>query len=504
MKNKLAILIILISTLSLPSSACEPTPTLSPTHIPPPTNSPVPPTSTLSPTATEISLPEITIKQGDFYFKMDGKPSFILSRNITGKIKDDFNTRLEWAHQGGTKVIRVHLTHGWWGDPWINKDWSVDEKWAQDWDSFFDQAQADGIFVIPVFGVWADWNNGKPDWGSPFWQYNPLNSINGGLVSSPYELFQSDSITQQHWMAWVKSLVERWQDRKNIAAWEIFSEINIASGAPGTKDSKGGVDEATGVDFTNKSMTIIHAADPQHRPVTLSLAGVYSPNDPWAEYYKLDSLDFIEIHPYSDTLDRELVKEVQQYRSQYQKPVMIGESGLWSMATKANASIGIKHAIWAGLVSGSMNGRALWGNDGYSIYSTDDHALAFQFMQTYATTELPVTHFVNGVDFSGFKPLEVTTSSDVWGAVVGNDHAILGWFRDAGSEPPDWNLQPTISKQSVMITITGTATNWKVDFYDTKDGTTILSSSSVSVTGNTITIPLPDFHDDIAFKAYTQ
>ena len=204
-------------------------------------------------------MPELTVKQGDFYFSIDGKPSFILSRNITGKTKEDFSTLLEWAHQGGTKVIRVHLTHGWWGDPWINKDWSVDEKWAQDWDSFFDQAQADGIFVIPVFSVWADWNNGKPDWGSPFWQYNPLNSANGGLVSSPYELFQSDSITQQHWMAWVKTLVERWQGRKNIAAWEIFSEINIASGAPDTTDPKGGVDEATGVDFTNKAMTIIHA-----------------------------------------------------------------------------------------------------------------------------------------------------------------------------------------------------------------------------------------------------
>jgi Glycosyl hydrolase catalytic core len=504
MKNKLAIFIILISTLSLLLSACGPAPTPSPTLTPPPTNSPVPPTPTLPPTATAVSLSELTLKQGDFYFSVDGKPSFILSRNITGKTKDDFDTLLEWAHQGGTKVIRVHLTHGWWGDPWINKDWSVDEKWVQDWDSFFDQAQADGIFIIPVFGVWADWNNGKPDWGSPFWQYNPLNTANGGLVSSPDELFQPDSTAQQHWMTWVKTLVEHWQGRKNIAAWEIFSEINIASGGPVSTDPKGEMDEATGVDFTNKAMAIIHAADPQHRPVTLSLAGVYSPNDQWSQYYNLDSLDFIEIHPYSDTLDRELVKEVQQYRNQYQKPVIIGESGLWSMATKANASIGIKHAIWAGLVSGSMNGRALWGNDGYSIYSTDDHALAFQFMQTYATTELPAAHFVSGIDFSGFKPLEVTTSSDIWGAAVGNENSILGWFRDESSEPPDWNLQPTISKQSVTITIPGSASNWKVDFYDTKDGITILSSNSANATGNTITVSLPDFHDDIAFKAYAQ
>jgi len=43
-----------------------------------------------------------------------------------------------------------------------------------------------------------------------------------------------------------------------------------------------------------------------------------------------------------------------------------------------------------------------------------------------------------------------------------------------------------------------------VDFYDTKTGSTILSSASVTRQGDAITIPLPDFRDDIAFKAYSQ
>ena len=111
------------------------------------------------------------------------------------------------------------------------------------------------------------------------------------------------------------------------------------------------------------------------------------------------------------------------------------------------------HLGWIGI--GVSEWTRPWGNDGYSIYSTDNHALAFQFIQRYATTELPVAHFVSDVDFSGYKPLTVTTSSQVWGAAVGNYHSILGWFRDAGSEPPDWNLQTTISKQSVTLTIPG-------------------------------------------------
>jgi hypothetical protein len=488
-------------------SGCAPASTVSPalaatTSVAPTGSALVTPSPTAVPTATPF--PALTLQAGDSYFRVDGTPSFLLSRNPTGKTQADFDTALDWARQGGTRVVRVHIMAGWLGDPWINQDWSVNEKWAQDWDGFFDRAQADGIYVIPVFGVWADWNDGTPDWGNAFWKNNPLNSANGGPVSSPGELFSPGSDTQNHWLAWVKTLVERWQGRQNIAAWEIFSEINIASGATGHTDAKGGVDEAAGVDFTNKAMTAIHAADPQHRPVTLSLAGVYAATDQWADYYHLASLDFIEIHPYSDTLDRELVSEVRQYRDTYNKPIMIGESGLWSTTFKTNAQVGIEHAIWAGLVSGAMNGRALWTEDGYDIWSAPTTSDAMAFMQTYATAELPLAKFTSGVDFSGFGPLTSTSSSGVWGAAVGNDKAVLGWYRDATCEPPDWPTKPVVSNQTVTITVPGTVSSWRVDFYDTKTGTTILSSASVTRHGSTVAIELPDFQNDIAFKLNAQ
>jgi hypothetical protein len=470
-------------------------------------------TSTLLPPApttlgtsapTPIPLSTVKLAPGEYYFRVDDKPTFMLSRNPTGKTREDFDTTLNWAHQGGTKIVRVHLTHGWWSDPWINNDWSVNEKWAQDWDNFFDEAQADGIYVIPVFGVWADWNGGTPDWGSPLWQYNPLNSANGGPVGLPGDLFIPDSDTQNHWMEWVKTLVERWQGQQNIIAWEIFSEIDIPSGAIGHMATEGGLDEATGIDFTNKAMTIIHGADSENRPITLSLAGVYSSAGKWKEYYNLDSLDFIEVHYYSDTLDRDLISQVRKFLTEYQKPVLIGESGLWSMIHNANADIGIQHAIWAGMVSGAMNARALWDNDGYYFYANSNRAEAIAFMQAYNITELPIANFTNNIDFSGFQPLTTTYTSGVWGAAVGSEKIVLGWFRDVTCEPPDWTMLPVITNQTVTLTVPGTAYNWKVDFYDTKTGTEIISSTTVNRKDNTITLLFPDFKDDIAFKLYVQ
>jgi hypothetical protein len=501
-KTFLNIAAVLI-TLSLLFSGCASGQTTeAPYAAPSLTEQAVNPTLAQTATATLVPLAVLSLQPGDFYFSIDGKPTFILSRNPTGKTETDFDTVLDWAHLGGTRVIRVHLTHGWWGDAWINQDWSVNEKWAQNWDHFFDEAQADGIYVIPVFGVWADWNNGTPDWGSSLWQYNPLNTANGGPVTSPGDLFTPESDTQKHWMEWVKTLVQRWQGQENIAAWEIFSEIDIASGAAGHMYSTGSVDEATGIAFTDEAMSLIKGADKLTRPVTLSLSGVYSSAGKWNEYYNLDSLDFIEVHYYSDKIDRDLVSQVRKYLTKYQKPVLIGECGLWSMVHNENAEVGIRHAIWAGMVSGAMNGRALWDQDGYYIYTISNRISAMEFMQTYAKIELPVVNFTKSLDFSGFQPITAKFSSGVWGAAIGNETMILGWYRDATIEPPDWNMKSVVSKQTVNITVPGTATEWRINFYNTRTGTDIISSTLVTRKGDQVTITLPDFTDDIAFKLF--
>jgi hypothetical protein len=79
---------------------------------------------------------------------------------------------------------------------------------------------------------------------------------------------------------------------------------------------------------------------------------------------------------------------------------------------------------------------------------------------------------------------------------------VIGWFRDAQCEPPDWPLQPVISKQNVTISVPGSAANWHVDFYNTETGIDIISSALVTRNSGQITVILPDFTNDIAFKLY--
>jgi hypothetical protein len=79
---------------------------------------------------------------------------------------------------------------------------------------------------------------------------------------------------------------------------------------------------------------------------------------------------------------------------------------------------------------------------------------------------------------------------------------VLGWFRDATSEPPDWNLLPNISGQTVTLVIPGSAKDWQVDFYDTKTGNALGGSTLLTRQGDHVKIAMPDFTDDIAFKLF--
>jgi hypothetical protein len=88
--------------------------------------------------------------------------------------------------------------------------------------------------------------------------------------------------------------------------------------------------------------------------------------------------------------------------------------------------------------------------------------------------------------------------------VVGNGTSAIGWFRDANCIPPNWPLAGVIAGQKVMISVPGTAANWQVDFYNTSNGTHLIESITVSQKGNVVTVPLPDFEDDIAFKMFVK
>jgi hypothetical protein len=492
---------IVLTGLILILSSCNPVPTAEPeaSVVPEATAEPaVAPTNTTAPVLTptpaptSIPLPAFSLKPGDFYFSTNNMPGMVYTRNVAVMFYEDFDTLLDWSAAGGTKVIRFGLTNyaGIGGYPYTNTG-ELNVTVVLKWEKLLDNAEKHGIYVLPFFTGWADLNTtGTSDWAN-----NPINAAKGGPAQKPTDLFREGTAASAAWFKYVTALVTRWQARRNILAWEVLAESNLIQG----------ITEQQGIAFVEKMAAEIHAAESSPRPITASLGA--QEIQAWPNFYKSKAIDITQTHPYPTNLDRSLVDIAHTYRTRYNKPVLIGESGLnWEkpdvLVTSApNAQRGIEHAIWAGVVSGMMNARSLFWEDSYAIYFPTMRSL---WLNRYAEAELPAARFTQGVDFSNFEPLGVKypAGTKIWGAALGNARMAIGWFRDAASEPPSWNLQPSLKGQTVTTTLPGTSQNWQADFYDTKTGDPLGGSVLLTRQGGGVTVPLPDFSDDIAFKLF--
>jgi hypothetical protein len=126
---------------------------LTSTQVPPE----ITPSKVVIATAAGTTLPEITLNKGDFYFSVDGKPGFIFSRNLAGYQRSQYYQLLDLTNTGGSKFVRIQLDS--FGMGYSNTG-EVDETWAEKWDDVFEKAASNGIYVMPTFSAWYDWNDG--------------------------------------------------------------------------------------------------------------------------------------------------------------------------------------------------------------------------------------------------------------------------------------------------------------------------------------------------------
>ena len=206
--------------------------------------------SASNPIATARQDSQITLHSGDFYFSIDGTQRFVLSRNLAAYIPQDYNLLLGWCVKGGTRIVRLAVDNRAMGGLGYTNSGAVNEEWFANWELVFEAAEAQGIYVIPVFDSWVNWNEGND------WHFNPLNVANGGPAATSAELFKADSATRTLWLLWLQNVITRWQTHPNILAWEIFSEISLTQG----------VTEISGVEFIEQAAAIIRAADSSQRP----------------------------------------------------------------------------------------------------------------------------------------------------------------------------------------------------------------------------------------------
>jgi hypothetical protein len=426
--------------------------------------------------------PRFQLPGGEKFFRVNGQPAFVLGRNPVGLNPPAYDDHFRHAVAAGELFMRIHFTFS----PPGEKAGEIDAGVLKAWDEILDAAEKRGLAVLPALGVWADWNDGSRKETWHFWHENPFNVKRGGPAKRPSDLFE-DTLCRKLWLTRLETLVKHWRDRPAIVGWEIFSELDLVTAAT----------EDRAVDFAERAAAVIRAADPLKRPVTASQAGI----NEWPKLLKSSALDFIQVHPYAGgtfkgNLDEMIISVVRARLKQYGKPVLLGECGLDSAPPRGTldaavrAEIGIRHAIWASVVSGAMNGRMLWWQDGYDQFEKAD------LCRHYHKAAAPAATFLRGVDYTGFAPIECELPADLKGAVIGNQKMRLGWFRDARCWPPDWSMRQ-LSK--LQVTMEAPGKSWQVEFFDPVTGKST-AKGEIAVEQQRIRIVLPDFEGSVAIK----
>ncbi len=430
---------------------------------------------------SDTTSPVVELRKGERFFRIDGKQAFVLGRNPVGVSPEAFVEHFQKAAAAGERFMRIHFTYS----PSGEKAGEIHPDMLKMWDAVLDAAEKHRLAVLPVLGIWSDWNDGSRGETWHLWEKNPFNATLGGPAKRPSELLD-DTACRGLWFKRLETFVKHWAPRPCIVGWEIFSEVDLITGAT----------EERAVEFAAQAAAVVLAADPAHRPTTISQAGVNA----WPKLLGSEAVQIVQVHPYAahpfgGNLDELILNSVRERLRTYRKPVLIGECGLdWApprgtLDVAPRAEVGIRHAIWASGVSGAMSGRMLWWQDGWDQFEKAD------VCRHYEQAAAPVVAFVNGIDFTDFAPV-ACDAPGLMGAMLGNDRRLIGWFRDARCVPPRWALREVSDQE---VTLGGRAGRWQVEFVGTASGR-VIKTRTVKSKKNQLKIPLPTFQGSIALR----
>ena len=184
-------------------------------------------------------------------------------------------------------------------------------------------------------------------------------------------------------------LVERWSSRPNVMAWEIFSELNTQRGPPkrmpppSSKRPTTWFGASTPGALRLRRLPIFHSSSGSHRECSWRslngspgrACGRSSWGKPWKTLWESAANEIVSLHPYDADLDRTAAVEKSTNRMAPRRRSRSSSVSPGSRLPKARgsrsgpgAAAGLRHAIWAEIVSGAASARALYWEDGYAAF----------------------------------------------------------------------------------------------------------------------------------------
>ncbi len=442
-----------------------------------------------------------------------GAPYFPLGHNI----RSPFDARLDklypWKQRWpeGSSVyeryLRAMQQRGEnFGEVWL-AGWSLGLEWvsrqpgshgvgqynlrhAWELDRVLDWADACGVYLSLVLH-----HHGKFSlyWDSE-WDDNPFSVKNGGYLQKPEEFF-TDPRAQADFLKLMRYLVARWGSSSRVFAWQLWSELDLVGSEQGFGMTFYRTPVATA--WHKQMGAAIKALDPYDHLIASHVCNDYSRQSP--AIMALPEMDYCGVDAYyhdsSPLRVLGLMRETAAYNNPYRKPVLITEFG----GSPEGASIRkLDEDLHVGL----------WGSCGVPLGGTPmfwwwELIEEAGFQGKFAA----FSRFMAGEDRRGTNavPADVAVllkdqAAPNLGAVcLRSPTAATGWIYngngfgwiDPAGEPRNKDL---------VLQVGGLDDRpFRVEFWNTVSGD-ITARAEATAKEHTLSVPLPPFARDIAFK----
>ncbi|HYK91932.1 MAG TPA: DUF5060 domain-containing protein [Acidobacteriota bacterium] len=401
-------------------------------------------------------------------------------------------------------------------------------------DQFFEIALTNGVqvqLVINDHGQFSTYANQRWD-GSQTDTGNPYNSTYGGPVpqANPEQFF-SNTTARSLFRRRLRYLVARWSAYPNLLAWELFNEVQWA-GTP-TKNFR--TDYATQsviISWHQEMADFLKGLDPFNHLVTTSSDDDLGTG--FGQIWNLASIDLVQSHHYypppippRDALIHGYVVRAQQA---YNKPVIVGEMGVKadsvpecdfdpegfltntsvpaSERTAANrdhlvAGTTLRNGMWSAALSQSGAMNWWWG-----CYIADDpgrRRLAPDFPLN-ARLFPPLVSFWGGEEpaADGLNDASLQSAGQVLAYGLQSTSKAFAWVRDtrnaymSGFGPATMESRST---DNASVTFSGLEPGaYVLSLYSSYGNGDLMAQSDVAAPNGTLSVTLPSFQGDIAFK----
>ena len=350
------------------------------------------------------------------------------------------------------------------------------------------------------------------------WAENPYNDAHGGPVpSADPAAFFTDPEAKELFKQRLRYLVARYGAYRNLLTWELFNEVQFVGSFSSNVGNSAQVRDDI-VAWHAEMAAYLRALDPYDHLITTSSDIHSSLRTIWAD----PNIDTVQVHDYEPGLTNRDVRFrgwVDTLLADFGKPVIIGEFGIpgepeVEFDPVAEAPLDdrgehllqathLHNAAWAAAMSGS--GAMSWWWGAY-IHSSPDFNRTSPEFPANERVNPPLRDFFAGEDLAGMglDPSQIAAPGSVVALGLDNGSNGFVWVRDAeneygtGSRPGDLAGR---AMTDITIDLDGFADGtYRVEVHDPW-GTNPIDDSRLAVAvGGSLTVPLPDFTRDIAFK----